>query len=104
MSVSMAELREILDRRRSAEDCGCPRCRARVDGADVYECRICRYRGRPASLNCACHDSLCPGGDMCGTGCSHGVFVCPVCDDCDGTVDAWLIVREIREKVREESP
>ncbi len=86
-------LRKILDKR-SVEDCGCALCENRK--AHPFSCSLCGYEGRPATMGCTCYDDFCQGG---GAGCFHGAIVCPVCDDGEGDVDPWDMIKRLRAEV-----
>ena len=80
--------------------------RNRVRTGDAYwpeepatiECDTCGYSGHAMTLSCCCYDEhavYCSPSSP-GRGCPSGGLICPVCDDGEGDVDPWEIIREIR--------
>lgn len=109
-TVLAATIRGILNKEReSGEDlCSCAFCKIAIErgqqslpDATPVVCRYCGYSGPMNALACACYDSHCrgAGANSNGAGCPHGALVCPVCNDNEGEVDPWEIIREIRNAV-----
>lgn len=79
------------------QECRCSPCQsAATEAAPSFLCETCGYAGRPIPLACDCYDYQCPGGQSAGAGCPHGALSCPFCDDGEGEISGWDIVRALR--------
>lgn len=91
----------VLNRNRvdKSSQCGCEACGKRVKKAVKagYACHCCGYSGQPYAVECACYDRTCAGGDQRGAGCFHGGLCCPVCDEGEGDISPWDLIKEVRE-------
>ena len=83
--------------------CNCDNCfsireRARDEG---WQCRTCGYKGKPGALSCTCLDVGCNSAFPV-SGCGHGSISCPVCEDGEGDVDLWEMIKKVREILTQE--
>lgn len=96
MIPTINNVKEVLNKNRTTDTCTCENCTKTIKEAGVKICEICGYVGLFAALNCGCYDFACSGSGSNGAGCPHGGLTCPCCEDNEGGVDPWDIIKEMR--------
>lgn len=99
--VKFARIEQLLNKSRVSENCKCRNCK-KLDRVKI--CKFCGFEGEFAALKCECYDYSCGGrgNNSNGAGCFHGDLTCPVCDNLEGDVNAWDIIKEIRTILKTE--
>lgn len=91
----LEEVRTLFESPPSTENCSCEPCRKIIEQAGIHKCS-CGYVGLLAAAECACYDEnrwYC-SPTSCGSGCFHGAFYCPWCEN--GEISGFDILVEIR--------
>lgn len=96
MIPAINDVKEVLNKTRAEDICTCSNCLDRIKKAGTKICEICGYVGPYVTLNCDCSKPICSGSGKNGVCCAHGGLICPCCEDNEGGIDPWDIIKEMR--------